>query len=66
MKPEKSPLSQLVLRFSSQTQTKPIEPHDSTQKIWPNEIITKQKEIYITDLERHHKKIKVNFNAISL
>ena len=39
----KSPLSQLVLGLSSPTQTNPIEPQDSTQNIWPNQIITRLK-----------------------
>ena len=38
MKQEKSPLSHLVLRLSSLTQTNHIEPQDNTQKIWPNQI----------------------------
>jgi hypothetical protein len=66
MKQEKSPLSQLVLRLSSPTQINPIEPQNSTQKIWPNQIITKQKYKYITYWKDTTKKIKVNFNAIWL
>ena len=42
---EKSPLSQLVLRL---TPTNPVLPQDRPQTIWPNQIITKQKENYIT------------------
>ena len=44
MKQEKRLLSKLVLRLSSLTQTHAIDPQDITQKIWPNQITTKQKQ----------------------
>ena len=41
---ERSPLSQLVLRLTPN----PPQPQDSPQTTWPNQMITKQKETYIT------------------
>uniref|UniRef100_A0A671U6T8 ribonuclease H n=1 Tax=Sparus aurata TaxID=8175 RepID=A0A671U6T8_SPAAU len=48
LKPEKSPLSQLVLRFCPDNPTRPGQPRDhNTKPIRPNQIINQQKEIYI-------------------
>ena len=49
LKPEKSPLSQLVLRLCPENLTWSEQPRDhNTKPIRPNQIIHQQKEIYIT------------------
>ena len=64
---EKSPISKMVLRLCSQTQTDPTEPQDSNI-IGLNQNIRKQKDasrMLLDTLERINKKTK-NWNAIWL